>query len=277
MRPYDKSTDQASLELVHITRARAGDPPKVDSEIYKCISENQDWFDHSILEVLNNKNYCFYHIPEDTSTNQTNTFLINSVLYTLLWTYHSPTATTKGILIDRACSVVGNPEDTYEEFTTLLKNYKEYIHNPSLLVFLSSTHLISVIDRCLVKVRDTIRGIEGRSGHGGWHNQELDVRSTFEKYTLDTNWNNTMAYSKSAAECTTTLANLERQVELASDLNSFVVNNSYKLIAKHDIWDQSIKDSLKLATTFLQKRVVHAKPNVSYLQERARTQSAVVS
>lgn len=277
MTPYDESTDKATFELVHITRDNAGDPPNIDPEVYKCLSQNQDWIDHFILDILNYENYGFHHVPEEASTNQVHTFLITSVLYTLLWTYHAPTATTKGMLVSRSCYMVGSSTVTYDEFAALLRSYQDHIHNPSLLVFISSAHLISVIDRCLVEVRDTIRRIESRSGHGGWHNQEPDIRSASKQVTLEANWDNTMACSKLAAECTTTLANLERQVELADGLNSFMIKDSDGCFGKDNSWGQTIKDSLKLVTNVLQSRVIHAKSNVSYLQERARTQSAVVS
>jgi hypothetical protein len=277
MTPYDESTDKATFELVHITRDKAGDPPNIDPEAYRCLSQNQGWIDHFILDIFDCENYGFYHVPEEASTNQVRTFLITSVLYTLLWTYHVPTATTKGMVVSRSCSIVGSSTVIYDEFVALLRSYQDHIHNPSLLVFISSAHLISVIDRCLVGVRDIIRRIESRSGHGGWHNQEPDVRSTSKKVTLEANWDNTMACSKNAAGCMTTLVNLERQVELAGGLNSFMIKESGGRFGKDNSWGQNIKDSLKLATNVLQSRVIHAKPNISYLQERARTQSAVVS
>ena len=277
MTPYDESTNKATFDLVHVTRDKAGDPPNIAPEVYMCLSQNQDWIDHFILDILHNKNYGFHHVPEEASTNQVHTFLITSVLYTLFWTYHAPTATTKGMLVSRSCNMVGRSTAIYAGFTALLRSYQDHIHNPSLLVFISSAHLISVIDRCLVKARDIIRLIESRSGHGGWHNQEPDIRSTSKKVTLEANWDNTMACSKRAAECTTTLANLERQVELADGLNLFMIKDSDGCFGKDNSWGQNIKDSLKLATKVLQSRVIHAKPNVSYLQERARTQSAVVS
>jgi hypothetical protein len=160
MTPYDKSTDKATFELVHITRNKAGDPPNINPEAYKCLSQNQGWIDHFILDILNHKNYGFYHVPEEASTNQVHTFLITSVLYTLLWTYHAPTATTKGMLVSRSCCIVGSSTIIYREFAKLLRSYQDHIDNPSLLIFISSSHLISSIDRCLVEVRDSIRRIE---------------------------------------------------------------------------------------------------------------------
>lgn len=222
MTPYDETTDKASFELVHITRNKAGDPLNIDPEVYKCLSENQDWIDHFILDTLNYKNYGFHYVLKEVSINQVHTFLMTSVLYTLLWTYHAPTATTKGMLVSRSCNIVRSSTVIYDEFVLLLRSYQDHIHNPSLLVFISSAHLILVIDRCLVEVRDIIRRIESRSGYRGWHSQEPDIRSTSKKDSLQANWDNTMACSKSAAECTTTLANLERQVELADGLISFI-------------------------------------------------------
>src|SRR5436309_12619362 len=107
MTPYDESTNKATFELVHITRDKAGDPPNIAPEVYRCLSQNQGWIDHFILDILHYKNYGFYHVPEEASTNQVHTFLISSVLYTLLWTYHAPTATTKGMLVSRSCAIVG--------------------------------------------------------------------------------------------------------------------------------------------------------------------------
>ena len=277
MTPYDKSTDKATFELIHITRDKCGDPPNIDPAAYRCLSQNQGWIDHYILDLLNHNNYGFHHVPEEASTNQVHTFLITSVLYTLLWTYHAPTATTKGMLVSRSCCIVEESTTMYDEFAELLRSYQDHIDNPSLLVFISSSHLISEIGRCLVGVGESIRLIECRSGHGCWHNQEPDIRPTLNKVTPEANWDDTMACSKKAAECTTTLENLERQVELADDLNSFMIKDSDKCFGKDNCWGEDIKDSLKLATSLQRRRVIHAKANVSYLQERARTQSAVVS
>jgi len=176
--------------------------------------------------------------------------------------------------VDRSCCIVGSPGDIYNEFTTLLQSSQDHIHNPYLLIFVSSAHLISAVDKCLVIVREKIRQIEGRSGHGGWHNQEPDIRRAFGQDILE---NDTMAYSKDAAECTTTLANLERQVELVIELNSLMIKNTAGLVGNDNDQSNKIKDSMELAIDGLQKRVKHAKPNVRYLQERARTQSTVVS
>ena len=214
-------------------------------------------------------------VSEEATTNQSHTFLvILRPLYTLLWTYHTPSARTKGILVDRSCNIVGSSKDRYKEFRTLLQSYQDHVHDPCLLVFISSAHLISVVDKCLAEVREDVRHIESRTGHGGWHNQELDSRRTFKSDILE---DNTMAHSKLAAECTTTLASLERQVELVNDLNDFVINHPAEVLEKVHAQYRNPKYSLKLATDNLQQRVKHSKPNVSYLQNRAETQKAVVS
>jgi hypothetical protein len=136
---------------------------------------------------------------------------------------------------------------------------------------------MSVVDRCLVEVRGIIRDIENRIGHGLWHNQEPDKRTNIERVTLKDKWDNIMADSKSAAERTTTLANLERQVELASELNSFIINMSDEPFWNDNNCINTNRQSFIFATNFIQKRVTDAKLNVSYLQERAKTQSTVVS
>jgi hypothetical protein len=276
MTPYDKSTDKATFDLIHITREKAGDPPNIEPDLYTHLRQNQ-WFDHSILDILHNKNYGFHHIPEEESKTQVHTFIITSVLYTLVWAYHTPTATTKAMLVSRSCNIVGDSKATYEGFTTLLGSYQDHIQNPILLFFISSSHLMSVVDRCLVEVRGIIRDIENRTGHGLWHNQEPDKRTNIERVTLKDKWDNIMADSKSAAERTTTLANLERQVELASELNSFIINKSDEHFWKDSDCANISRQSFIFATNFIQKRVTDAKFNVSYLQERAKTQSTVVS
>lgn len=274
MTPYDGSSDEATFDLVHVERERAGVPPVLAPEAFECLSENHRWFDHSILDLLHNKAYGFYHVPEAATTNQSHTFLVISVLYTILWTYHTPSATTKALLVDRSCSIVGSSKERYAEFITLLESYKDHVHNPCLLVFISSAHLISVVDKCLAEVREHVRHIEGRTDHGLWHDQALDSRRTFKGDILD---NSTMALSKYAADCTTRLANLERQVELVNELNDFVINPPAEIFRTVDSRCRNPKYSLKLAIDNLQQRVKHSKPNVSYLQNRAETQKAVVS
>jgi hypothetical protein len=274
MRPSDDASDEAAFELVHIERNRAGAPPTLAPEAFKCLSENSHWFDHSVLDLLHNKAYGFYHVSGNATANQSHTFLVISVLYTLLWTYHTPSGRTKGMLVDRSCNIVGSSKALYEEFRMLLDSYQDHVHDPCLLVFISSAHLISAVDKCLAEVREDVRYIEGRTGHGGWHNQALDSRRAFKSGILG---DSTMAHSKRAAECTTTLANLERQVELVSDLNDFVISHAAEVFEKIDAQHQTPMYSLKLATESLQQRLKHSKPNVSYLQNRAETQKAVVS
>ena len=276
MTHYDKSTHKATFDLIHITREKAGDPPNIEPELYRHLRENQ-WFDHSILDILHNKNYGFHHVPEEESKTQVHTFIITSVLYTLVWTYHTPTATTKGMLVSRSCNIVGNSKKIYKGFEELLKSYQDHIQNPILLFFISSYHLMSVVDGCLVEVRGIIRDIENRNGHGLWHNQEPDKRTEIQRVTLEDKLEIIKADSKSAAECTTALANFDRQVELASELNSFMINISNEPFWNHNNCTNINRQSFIFATNFIQRRVTDAKLTVSYLQERAKTQSNVVS
>ena len=94
-------------------------------------------------------------------------------------------------------------------------------------------------------------------GHGGWHNQELDSQRTFKSDILE---DNTMAHSKLSADCTTTLANLERQVELVNDLNDFVINHPAEVFGKVHAQYRNPESSLKLTTGNLQHKMEHSKP-----------------
>jgi hypothetical protein len=222
-----------------------------------------------IRQLLQNNSYGFHQYPAQQGNSST--FYIGTLLYILIWSFDAATMTTAAILLPRESNGFTNGAAAFDEFQTILRIHKSHLYSPYLLAFIAGMHITRWLDNWTYHHLRGIRNAEQATGHGpyGWAGKiSLDVDAITR-------------CSRHIGEILVNLANQLRHEDIMDSLIASISDDdSYKNSCRTQILFPKLYDegmqTFRSVKSALQRQMMSRRSTVTYLQERARSQSTVV-
>jgi hypothetical protein len=260
---------QASLTLVCI--------PRDDMEYIKIDYQTfMDFFhvfriDPRFLHLILTNRYGFHHERYKDRLS----FYIGTVQYTLLWSFDPQTRKTCAILLLRDSNGYSRASKAYSELKKIIELEAAMLHTPFLLAWAVLAHLSNWIDAVTYTELTSIRQLEDTTGHGPYG---------LSKMTGEVKVEDLKRASENVGSMLANLSNQSRHVAIGTSIAAHLLaaNNqsSYPINFATEPFHKIYRDELSRlseSVPTLQRSLTDSKAYVAYLQERARTQSSVVS
>ena len=207
--------------------------------------------------------------------NGTYTFLVAVTWYELIWSFNPQTLETKAILI-----LWPSPARTYNEsltdFLELLTPQSNLFYTPLALAFAALADVTRSADRLGFCIWLSIYKVQRMTGHG---TGSYDGADEGEHHQID----GLMKISKTIGQTLSNIARHLRHMDLADELVAVIEDYSvwrdrFSKVRPNQLgcFDQAISD-ISAAMQTLKQRILFRKSCLSFLSERARSQSTTVS
>ncbi|KAH6878499.1 hypothetical protein BKA58DRAFT_436196 [Alternaria rosae] len=269
--PIPKNGDEtatASMWLIRLERDFDG-VLSIDRRTFLEIFDNFG-YDPYWLSMILSSTYGFFSRLKEGGTQYT--YYIHTVSYTMLWTYNPHETTTKAVLIPREHSRY--PEQIFKSFIQTVVHHKDLVSDSRFCSFVCAVEVVRWIEGTAFENLGRIRSIEVDTGHGAWHEVQHDSPPSTDELMED---------SKRLGFVLTALANVSRHAcivrAILNDLASAQPLSSNRPALAQSSNTTSVPspfDDILVAASMLEGQTQSGELQAGYLQERARTQQAVI-
>ena len=222
-----------------------------------------------IFHLVSRNSYGLHRSPA-TENGHIDSFLLNTIIYMLAWSFNSITLETKAILMLREENGVISVEDVQTEFFRILSSFRNHIYSPKCLSTVVGIHLTHFLEKSIIDQRADIHKVEKYTGHGIAGSKE-------ERPQMDMNKINDL--SMDTGKIITVLANINRHLRVCRDITGHVKSSAGKLKKKwgkiNASWIEKEKSLVEVASV-LNLQLHSIQSSVVYHQDRAKAQMGVV-
>jgi len=267
IRKHGDATATASMRLISLERDFDG-VLSIDHRTFLEIFDNFG-YDPYWLGMIQFSTYGFFPRLKEGGTQYT--CYLHTVSYTMLWTYDSRETTTKAVLITREHSQ--SPQLIYMGMMGIIIRHKDLVNDARFCSFVCAIQMVDWIEGTALENLGRIRSIEVTTGHGAWHEVQHDSTPSTDDLVKD---------SKQLGLVLTDLANIPRHaciVRAILDNLASVQPLSFRQSALAQSSNTSVPspfDDITVAASMLKGQTQSSELQACYLQERGRTQQAVV-
>jgi len=222
-------------------------------------------FDPYWLDMILSSTYGFFSHRKEGGAQTT--YYLHTVSYTMLWSYDYHEVTTKAMLVPREHSRC--PQQVFDGFIQTIAHHKELVKDARFCSFVCAIQVVRWIEGTAFENLCRIRSIEVATGHGAW--QEV-------RHVLSPSTDELVRKSKLLGSVLTALANVSRHACIVrAILNDLTLAHPSSI--RHTVVAQSsstLSDGILVAASMLEGQTKSGELQAGYLQERGRTQQAVV-
>ena len=269
--PIPKNVDAtatASMRLISLERDFEG-VLAIDRRTFLEIFDNFG-YDPYWLGMILCSTYGFFPRLKEGGTQYA--CYLHTVSYTMLWTYDPHATTTKAVLIPREHSQY--PQQIFKSVIDTIIHHKDLISDARFCSFVCAIQTVRWIEGTAFENLGRIRSIEVTTGHGAWHEVLHDSPPSTDEL---------MKHSKRLGFVLTALANVSRHACIVRAILNDLVS-AQPLSSIHSTLAQSSStpsvqmplDNILVAASMLKGQIQSGELQANYLQERGRTQQAVV-
>ncbi|OAL48231.1 hypothetical protein IQ07DRAFT_633218 [Pyrenochaeta sp. DS3sAY3a] len=221
-------------------------------------------------------------------------YYLNTISYTLLWSFDYTKKITKAIIIPRETNL-DNPNLVYNNFLRSLKYQTNLIDDWRFFIFFCAAHIAQWIDHEVRLGLNRVRDIESTTEYGGWVKSN-EINS--EEINHPPEMNELIKISKDSGNILTSLANVANHASIAKSMvtdlsprtQTGAQQGSANAAAPNPInakptttpgshvplVNQLLSDEMSDAVAILKGQVDAGVLQANYLQERARIQHSVI-
>lgn len=221
-------------------------------------------------------------------------YYLNTISYTLLWSFDSSRKITKAIIIPRETNPE-NPNLVYNNFLRSIKYQTNLIDDWRFFILLCAAHIAQWIDHEVRVELNRVRDIESTTEYGGWVKSD-EINSDEINHPPD--MNELIKISKDSGNILTSLANVANHASIAKSMvtdlstprqtsaqqgpanvaapNPINANATTTPGVNVPLANQSLSDEMTDAVAILKGQVDAGVLQANYLQERAKIQHSVV-
>ena len=269
--PIPKNGDEtatASMRLIRLEREFDG-VLSIDQRTFLEIFDNFG-YDQYWLGMILSSTYGFFPRLKEGGTQYT--CYLHTVSYTMLWTHDPHERTTKAVLIPREHSQY--PQQIFKSVIDTIIHHKDLVSDARFCSFVCAIQMVRWIEGTVFENLGRIRSIEVTTGHGAWHEVLHDSPPSTDEL---------MKHSKRLGFVLTALANVSRHAcivrGILNDLASAQSLSSHHAALAQSSNTASVPnpfDDILVSASILEGQTQSGELQAGYLQERGRTQQAVV-
>jgi len=261
-------TVTASMRLVRLERDHDG-VISIDQRNFLEIFDNFG-FDSCWLGMIASSTYGFFSQRKEGGAQYT--CYLHTVSYTMLWTYDPDEATNKAVLMPRQHT--RDPPQVFNGFLQTITHHKDLVNDARFCSFVCAIQMVRWIEDTAFENLRRIRSIEVTTRHSEWHKVQHDISPSTHELVNE---------SKRLGLVLTALANVSRHAcivrAILNDLASAQPLSSHHLALAQSSNTSSVPsplDDILFAASILEGQTQSGELQAGYLQERGRTQQAVV-
>ena len=270
-KPIPKNGDEtatASMRLISLERDFDG-VLSIDQRTFLDIFDDFG-FDPYWLSMILSSTYGFFSRLKEGGTQYT--CYLHTVSYTMLWTYDTHETTAKAVLIPREHSQY--PQRIFKSVIETIVHHKDLVGDARFCSFVCAIQMVRWIEGTTSENLGRIRFIEVATEHGAWHEVQHDSPPSTDEL---------MEHSKRLGFVLTALANISRHACIVRAILNDLAP-AQPLSSHHPALAQSPNttsvpspfDDITVAASMLEHQTQSSELQAGYLQERGRTQQAVV-